>query len=74
MTADDMAAIHKQCFVTPRPYKAAEIANILSGIGAFAIEHPHGFLIGRVVADEAELITVAVHPDHRQLHAVGLRG
>jgi ribosomal-protein-alanine N-acetyltransferase len=32
----------------------------------FALTRPGAFLLGRVVAGEAELLTIAVHPDQRR--------
>ena len=61
-----MAAIHAACFTTPRPWSAAEIASILDSAFAFVLTEPSGFLIGRVVAGEAELITLAVDPRARK--------
>ncbi len=61
-----MAAVHAACFTTPRPWSAAEIASILDSAFAFVLTEPSGFLIGRVVAGEAELITLAVDPSARK--------
>lgn len=66
MTYDEMAAIHAACFTTPRPWSAAEIAGVLDSTFAFVLTEPSGFLIGRVVAGEAELITLAVDPSARK--------
>ncbi|SEO10698.1 ribosomal-protein-alanine N-acetyltransferase [Gemmobacter aquatilis] len=66
MTPEAMAALHARCFTTPRPWSAAEIAGFLADPLCFALLRPAGFLIGRVVADEAELLTVAVAPDARR--------
>lgn len=66
MTFDKMAAIHASCFTTPRPWSAADLAATLASPYAFALTEPQGFLIGRVVAGEAELITLAVDPSARQ--------
>ncbi|MDZ4310958.1 MAG: GNAT family N-acetyltransferase [Cypionkella sp.] len=66
MTFDDMAAVHAACFTTPRPWSAAEIASTLDSAFAFVLTEPSGFLIGRVVAGEAELITLAVDPSARK--------
>lgn len=65
ISPEELAAIHAAAFTTPRPWNAAEIADLLSGPGAFLIAEPDGFLIGRVIADEAELLTVAVRPEAR---------
>lgn len=61
-----MAAVHAACFTTPRPWSAAEIASTLDSAFAFVLTEPSGFLIGRVVAGEAELITLAVDPSARK--------
>ncbi len=61
-----MAALHARCFTLPRPWSAAEIAEISGLPGSFLMLRPHGFLIGRTVLDEAELLTLAVDPDHRR--------
>lgn len=64
--AERLAAIHRQCFTTPRPWPAAGIAEILATPGAFLLSEPDGFLVGRVVAGEAELLTLAVAPTARR--------
>ena len=61
-----MAAVHAACFTTPRPWSAAEIASILDSAFTFVLTEPSGFLIGRVVAGEAELLTLAVDPGARK--------
>ncbi len=85
MTFDEMAAIHAACFTTPKPWSAVEIASTLDSDFVFLLTEPNGFLIGRVVAGEAELITLAVDPSARKrgtggrlvdgfLREAGLRG
>jgi ribosomal-protein-alanine N-acetyltransferase len=64
--AADMAAVHAACFTTPRPWNAAEIASLLDSPLCFLLHEPDGFLIGRVVAGEAELLTLAVNPKARK--------
>jgi len=66
MTADEMAALHRAAFTLPRPWDAAEIADLLAQPSCFALTRSGGFLIGRVVADEGELLTVAVDPATRR--------
>ncbi|MGL4278861.1 MAG: ribosomal protein S18-alanine N-acetyltransferase [Albidovulum sp.] len=61
-----LAGIHAASFRNPRPWSADEIAAILSGTGTFLLTAPHGFLIGRAIAGEAELLTLAVAPDARR--------
>lgn len=62
-----MAGLHALCFPThPRPWSADEFSQLLSSSGALLIRHPQGFLLGRVIADEAELLTLAVDPQARR--------
>ncbi len=57
-----MAALHARAFVAPRPWTAAEIGALLSSQLCFALDLYGGFVIGRVIAGEAELLTIAVEP------------
>ncbi len=66
MTRDELAAIHAASFTRPAPWSADEIASTLSAPGAFLLTEPQAFLIGRVIADEAELLTLAVAPAARR--------
>ena len=61
-----LAAIHAASFVNPRPWSAPELRALLDGSGTFLLAEPGGFLIGRAIADEAELLTLAVAPDRRR--------
>lgn len=62
MTHAEMARLHAVCFTVPRPWAADEMASVLANPFCFVVTEIHGFLIGRVVAGEAELLTVAVDP------------
>ncbi len=72
MTPAEMAALHALCFRTPRPWDAAEFAQFLADPLCFALEDAEGLLIGRTVAGEAELLTLAVAPQSRR-RGVGAR-
>ncbi|NCO20662.1 MAG: GNAT family N-acetyltransferase [Rhodobacterales bacterium] len=68
MTPAEMAAIHAAAMSTPRPWSGGEFAALLALPGTFATDIvPHAFALGRVTLDEAELLTLATHPDHRRL-------
>ena len=80
-----MAALHARCFVTPRPWSAAEFAGFLADSLCFTLTAPSqegpskdlagflvGFLVGRVVAGEAEVLTLAVAPEARR-QGIGAR-
>lgn len=66
MTPDDLARLHATCFTLPRPWSAAEFAALLGGPGVFLLTAPGGFLLGRALAGEAELLTLAVDPTARR--------
>ena len=66
MTPDALAALHARAFTMPRPWSAEEFASWLADPLAFLlVEGDAGFLLGRAVAGEAELLTVAVAPEAR---------
>lgn len=67
-----MAALHGLCFVTPKPWAAAEFAGLMSDPLVFALTEAEGLLLGRAVAGEAELLTIAVAPQARR-RGVGAR-
>ena len=58
-----LAALHAQCFA--RAWDAATLSQMLSDPGAFGFVHDDGFVLGRVTADEAEILTLAVAPPAR---------
>jgi [ribosomal protein S18]-alanine N-acetyltransferase len=62
----DLAAIHAACFTLPRPWTSTEIADLLDSPHVFVLTESGGFLMGRTVADEAELLTLAVLPAVRR--------
>jgi ribosomal-protein-alanine N-acetyltransferase len=66
VTPAELSAIHAACFTTPRPWTEAEFAGYLTNRHVFLLEEEGGFLLGRVIADEAELLTIAVAPVARR--------
>lgn len=60
-----MAALHSDCFTTPRPWSATEFADLCESRLVFAIGTAEGFVLGRSIADEAEVLTLAVAPNAR---------
>ena len=68
MTPAQLAALHARCFTTPRPWSEAEFAAFLQDPLVFLLtEGDAAFLLGRAVAGEAELLTLAVAPESRRL-------
>lgn len=68
MTPDALAAIHARCFTLPPPWNAGAFAGLLAAPQVVLLADPEarGFLLARVVADEAEVLTLAVDPAHRR--------
>ncbi len=67
MTPAQMAALHALCFTSPRPWSLTEFSDLSSARGVFVISAAgQGFAMGRAIAGEAELLTLAVHPDARR--------
>ncbi|WP_284162640.1 ribosomal protein S18-alanine N-acetyltransferase [Frigidibacter sp. SD6-1] len=60
-----LAALHAAAFTVPRPWSAEEIAALLADPLCLLAHRPEGFALARAVAGEAELLTIAVHPDAR---------
>ncbi|MDE4132859.1 GNAT family N-acetyltransferase [Phaeobacter sp. QD34_3] len=65
-TPDDMAATHRVAFTQSRPWSTGEFTALLDSPLTFAIGDAHCFALVRVIADEAELLTIATHPDHQR--------
>jgi [ribosomal protein S18]-alanine N-acetyltransferase len=57
-----MARLHAAAFDVPRPWSAQEFADLLTNPLCFVLEAKGGFVMGRLIAGEAELLTIAVEP------------
>jgi [ribosomal protein S18]-alanine N-acetyltransferase len=67
VTPEALAELHARAFVTPAPWDAASFAGLLADPLIFLLlEGDAGFLLGRAVAGEAELLTIAVAPEARR--------
>jgi len=75
-----LARLHAAAFPSAEAWGADAIALMLGLSGAFGLlaheqGEPAGFALGRVAADEAELLTIAVRPEARRRgHARALLG
>ena len=65
---DRLAAVHAEAFggTGDRPWPASAFGELLTQTGVFAIESQDGFILMRAVADEAEILTLAVRPAARR--------
>lgn len=62
--AHRLAELHAECFDTP--WDARAFAELLVQPGVFALLEAAGFILIRTVADEAEILTLAVRPPARK--------
>jgi ribosomal-protein-alanine N-acetyltransferase len=68
-----LTALHAACFTAPwdQPWTQRSFAEVLQMPGAGARiaavgAEPVGFTLARIVADEAELLLIGIHPEHRR--------
>lgn len=61
---DAVANLHHLCF-PHKPWSADDFADLKKS-GCDVIASQNGFVVWRLVADEAEIITIGVHPDARR--------
>lgn len=66
MTPEALADLHARCFAMPRPWSAREFSDLLMCKGVFLKTRESGFVMGRAIADEVELLTLAVAPTDRR--------
>lgn len=59
-----LAALHAEAFAAP--WSESDFADLLSQAGVFAVAEADGFILVRVVMDEAEILTLAVRPRARR--------
>lgn len=63
MTPDELARIHSAAFIVPEPWDAAAFASWIATPGVHLSYAPQALCLTRFVGDEAEILTLAVHPD-----------
>ncbi|PKQ12235.1 MAG: ribosomal-protein-alanine acetyltransferase [Alphaproteobacteria bacterium HGW-Alphaproteobacteria-1] len=67
MTPETLATVHARAFAGQgRAWSAAEFAALMASPLVFVTGDTRGFALGRVIADEAELLTLATDPGHRR--------
>ncbi|WP_299888788.1 N-acetyltransferase [uncultured Ruegeria sp.] len=66
MTPKDMASIHAAAFTQSRPWRANEFSDLLENPFTHFIGTPESFAVFQVIADEAELLTIATHPVYQR--------
>ncbi len=66
MTPQEMADIHAAAFNQSRPWNADEFAELLANRFTYVVGDARSFALIQIIADEAELLTIATHPDHQR--------
>ena len=66
MTPGDLATLHGKAFPADAAWSERFFMDLLVSDAVFLIENPHSFALGRVAADEAELLTLATDPAHQR--------
>lgn len=66
MTPKELASLHRAAFRSERNWSADEFAALLQGPHVTLMARPQGFALIRTIAGEAEILTLAVHPDHHR--------
>lgn len=66
MTPEQMTQCHAHAFAgRGQAWRAREIADLMASPHVFTVGDARCFAMGRVVAGEAELLTLACDPDHQ---------
>ncbi|NIZ12863.1 GNAT family N-acetyltransferase [Phaeobacter sp. HF9A] len=69
-SAEALAATHAAAFTQSpspsRPWSASEIADLLADRFTYFTGDARAFALAREIAGEAELLTIATHPDHHR--------
>ena len=66
MTPDALSGLYARAFRESRPWSADEFRSLLNDPHVFLEVRGAAFALGRVIADEAELLTIATDPDYRR--------
>ena len=66
MTPERLATLHSNSFTVPRPWSADAFRGLLAQKNIHLIPHEHGFALMSIGGGEAELLTLAVDPEHRR--------
>ncbi|WP_170414946.1 GNAT family N-acetyltransferase [Ruegeria atlantica] len=63
MTPEDLAKTHAAAFTQSRSWAAVEFEDLLNNRFIHAVGNAESFALFQVIGDEAELLTIATHPD-----------
>lgn len=66
MTPDALSKLHMRAFASDRGWSPDEFEALLSGRGVHLVTRDGAFLLGRAIAGEAEILTLATDPRARR--------
>ena len=66
MTVERLALLHAAAFPNQRPWSTDEFARLLESKHVFLIDKTQCFALGRMIAEDVELLTLATDPAHQQ--------
>ena len=66
MTAEILAETHAAAFSDARPWAAEEFESLLTQPSVILCGDAKSFLLGRLIMDEAEVLTLATHPQFQR--------
>ncbi|SLN23841.1 GNAT family N-acetyltransferase [Roseisalinus antarcticus] len=66
MTPEALAALYAAAFDDTQPWTPRDFSDLLASPGVFLLGDARAILLGRAIAGEAELLTLATHPAQRR--------
>lgn len=66
MTPQELAHTHAAAFTQSRLWTDREFAELLENRFTHVVGNAESFALFQVIADEAELLTIATHPNHQR--------
>lgn len=66
MTPDEMAALHHRASAGTRAWSADEYTQLSAANHALLLTADHGFVLGQLIGDEAEIFMIIVDPAHQR--------
>lgn len=61
-----LSATHQACFAPIRGWTADELKDLATSAGGILLGDAACFVLARVTLDEAEILTLATHPNHQR--------
>lgn len=66
MTPETLADLSRRAYRHMTPWTTAQFADTLTSPQSLLTTTDHAFVLGQVIADEAEILALAADPDHQR--------